>query len=265
MENILKNAKTDGFGVVSFQHLNILNVRSKSRIPENCATAICIIFPYYNKKATEGNISSYCRVADYHDVVMVQLKSIIERLKTKYPDHEFVPFVDASPIDEVDMAVKAGLGVKGRNGLLITEKHGSYVFIGEILTTLRLPATNFENKGCLGCGLCEKACPGGAISAGCVNTDLCASHISQKKGWLTAEETGILAKAHTVFGCDICRSVCPMNKNIDTSHNLFSDDIFSTVTEENVENIYKSRPFGWRGLPVLKRNLEIFNGIWECV
>ena len=246
------------FGCVSFQHLNILDVRSKARIPQNCTGAIAIIFPYFNKSAFGGNISAYCSVADYHTVVGLQLKSICQDLSDAYPGHQFVPFVDSSPVDEVDMAVKAGLGVRGKNSLLITPQFGSYVFIGEILTTLPLETTCFEDKGCLDCGLCSKACPGGAIGCG-VTTEKCASHISQKKGELTVEETAILSNAHTVFGCDICQTVCPMNRNVQETENLFSDDILSTVTPENVEKIYKSRPFGWRGLKVLQRNIDIYN------
>ena len=258
MNKILSMHNIYHFGCVSFQHLNILDVRSKARIPQNCTGAIAIIFPYFNNNAFTGNISAYCAVADYHTVVGAQLKSICEKLAEKYPQHSFVPFVDASPVDEVDICVKAGLGVKGVNSLLITPQYGSYVFIGEILTTLPLETTCFENKGCLDCGLCKKACPGGAITTG-VCTEKCASHISQKKGQLIEAETDILARAHTVFGCDICQKVCPMNRNIQQTENLFADDIFSTVTAENVEKIYKSRPFGWRGLKVLQRNLEIYD------
>lgn len=259
MHNVLSQHHIYHFGCVSFQHLNILNVRSKARIPQNCTGAIAIVFPYFNKSAFCGNISAYCAVSDYHTVVGLQLKSICEDLSALYPDHRFVPFVDSSPVDEVDMAVKAGLGVKGKNSLLITPQFGSYVFIGEILTTLPLETTCFENAGCLDCGLCRRSCPGGAITDG-VATHLCASHISQKKGDLTAEETAILARAHTVFGCDICQIVCPMNRNIRQTENLFSEDILSTVTQQNVGKIYKSRPFGWRGLKVLERNIEIYNG-----
>lgn len=258
MDKILSKHHIYHFGCVSFQHLNILNVRSKARIPQNCTGAIAMIFPYFNKSAFSGNISAYCAVADYHTVVGMKLKSICQDLVEKYPGYNFVPFVDASPVDEVDMCVKAGLGVKGKNSLLITPQFGSWVFIGEILTDMPLDTVCYEDKGCLDCGLCAKACPGGAIGCGVI-TEKCASHISQKKGELTQEETDILARAHTVFGCDICQTVCPMNKKVEEAPNLFSDNIFSTVTAENVENIYKSRPFGWRGLKVLQRNIDIYN------
>jgi len=259
VEEVLFDHNIQDFGFVSFQHLNILNTRSKARIPQNCQTAVAMIFPYYNKNAFGGNISAYCSVQDYHDVVGMKLKSICQTLSEKYPDHAFVPFVDASPVDEVDMCVLAGLGVRGANSLLINEKYGSYIFIGEILTTLPHTTTNHRDTGCIGCGLCAAACPGKAIENGRIDKEKCASHISQKKGDLTENETAILKSARTVFGCDICQRACPMNRNVMETENLFSDDIISTVTAENVEKIYKSRPFGYRGLKVLQRNLEIYN------
>lgn len=259
IENVLKTYEIGDFAFVSFQHLNILEVRSKQRIPQNCKCAIAIIFPYYNKNAFKGNISAYCSVADYHDVVGMRLKSICEDLKRLYPQEEFVSFTDASPIDEVDMCVKGGLGVRGQNSLLINKKYGSFVFIGEILTTLDLECVLFPPKSCINCGACIKACPGGAIENGKINKSRCASFISQKKGTLTDAEIEILSKAHTVFGCDICQRVCPYNGALAESENLFSKDIISTVNSENVESLYKQRAFGFRGLQVLKRNLEIYN------
>jgi len=258
MQAILKSYNLAAFGCVSFQHLNFFDVRSKGRIPQNSTTAIAIIFPYFSKKSMEGNISAYCAVQDYHIVVMEQLKSICADLKAAYPDCSFEPFVDASPIDEVDLAVKAGLGVKGDNSLLITEKWGSFVFIGEIVTDMKCETVLYPDKGCAKCGRCSAACPGGAIKGGAVDTAKCASHISQKKGELTEAETAILKKAKTVFGCDICQKVCPHNTGIEESENLFSDNIINTVQKDTVAAVYKSRAFGFRGLKTLERNLEIY-------
>ncbi len=272
MKKLLEKLNLADFSLISFQHLNIFDVRSKQRIPQNAKTAIAIIFPYYNKSAFFGNVSAYCAVADYHIVVMEQLKSIISLLKEKYPDNQFQPFVDSSPVDEVDMAVKGGLGVKGDNNLLITERWGSFVFIGEILTDLECETVLYDYKQCMGCGLCRTNCPGGAIkqlqsdmgdSVAYIDTECCASFISQKKQELTKEQTEILTRAKTVFGCDICQKVCPHNKalmegNGAVGENLFSADIFHTVTKENVAGIYKNRPFGFRGLKVLERNLDIY-------
>ena len=341
MNEVLKTFKLAAYSAVGFQHLNTFEVRSKQRIPQNAKTAVAIIFPYYNKSAFSGNVSAYCAVADYHIVVMEQLKSIISALQSKYPHNIFVPFVDSSPIDEVDMAVKAGLGVKGENSLLITEKWGSFVFIGEIVTDLEWETVLYDYSHCIGCGLCAKHCPGKAIekteicnadegnggtaekgavaernamaengataksnamaesiitavsigtaessamaengettengetaeniaiSKTHINCQNCASFISQKKQELTAEQTAILQRAKTVFGCDICQKVCPHNRKLldgtapaSEETNLFSGDIFHTVTEENAAQVYKQRAFGFRGLKVLERNLELYN------
>lgn len=264
MLDILKNYDFGQFSTISFQHLNIFNTRSRQRLPENSKTAIAFVFPYYNKSAFKGNISAYCSVEDYHIVVMKQLKSISEQLKQKYPEYSFEPFVDASPIDEVDMAAKAGLGVVGENSLLITEKWGSFVFIGEIITDMEMETVLYEKKSCMKCGLCKKNCPGGAINKGVVNTEKCASHISQMKRDITDEQFEILKRAKTVFGCDICQNVCPHNRNIEESGNLFSENIINTVTKEILEDrTYKQRAFGFRGLKVLERNLEIYNSLNE--
>ena len=335
MNEVLKTFKLAAFSAVGFQHLNTFEVRSKQRIPQNAKTAVAIIFPYYNKSAFSGNVSAYCAVADYHIVVMEQLKSIISALQSKYPHNIFVPFVDSSPIDEVDMAVKAGLGVKGENSLLITEKWGSFVFIGEIVTDLEWETVLYDYSHCIGCGLCAKHCPGKAIekteicntdaenkngamaengataksstmaessitavsigtaessamaengettengataeniaiSKTRINCQNCASFISQKKQELTAEQTAILQRAKTVFGCDICQKVCPHNRKLldgtapaSEETNLFSGDIFHTVTEENAAQVYKQRAFGFRGLKVLERNLELYNNSAE--
>ena len=258
MKDLLKKYGVSDYGFVDFASLRTFEVRSASRIPADCRAAVAMIFPYFNSEAFKGNISAYCSVEDYHVVVGDLLKKICREAREKWPQYSFEPFVDASPIDEVDMCVKAGLGVKGTNSLLISPRYGSYIFIGEILTDMPLDTEEHTDGGCLKCGMCKKACPGGAITDTGVDRQRCASFISQKKGELTREETEILVRADTVFGCDICQKVCPMNRKVEAFNNLFSENIVNTVTRENVEGIYKKRAFGFRGLKVLKRNLDIY-------
>ncbi|MEG0018973.1 MAG: DUF1730 domain-containing protein [Oscillospiraceae bacterium] len=260
MNNLSTECKIGGFSAVSFQLVNTFNTRSAARIPSGAKSVLMIIFPYYNKSAFCGNISAYCAVKDYHVVVMEQLKSIILELEKKYPEEIFVPFVDASPIDEVDGAVKAGLGVRGKNSLLITPQYGSFVFIGEIVTTLEMGGQAQEERGCMGCKACQKSCPGSCITEKGIDKERCASFISQKKQELTQEQIEILKRAKTVFGCDICQKVCPHNKGIEETENLFSEDIVNCVTQEMLKEGCKSRAFGFRGEKVLQRNLQLYHG-----
>ena len=98
----------------------------------------CLSFPYAVKDLPKRNISRYAIVADYHIVAMEMLNSISEQLMLEFPGFQFEPFVDNSPIREVHAAVLAGIGVLGKNALLIHPQYGSYVFIGEIVTDLAL-------------------------------------------------------------------------------------------------------------------------------
>ncbi len=257
IENIMLENKIKDYSFISFQHLNILDVKSKERIPDNSKTVIACVFPYFTNCSQNGNISAYCAVPDYHTVIKKQLKSICETLKTFYPDEEFEYFVDASPIDEVDMAAKAGLGVVGKNSLLITKEYGSFVFIGEIVTTLKIENEVKEKKACIGCDLCIKNCPGNAIDENKVNTKYCAGALNQKKGDLESFEKDIIKKCGLIWGCDICQLVCPYNKDLKDVENEFSKDIIKNIEKETVQKIYKKRAFGFKGLKILLRNFDI--------
>ena len=99
-----------------------------------------------------GNLSRYAAVGDYHEIVPQYLKRAVSALEQAFPEEAFVPFTDNSPIPEVRAAALAGLGRIGQNGLLIHERYGSWVFIGEIVTTLPIDAPPHQIRPCIGCG-----------------------------------------------------------------------------------------------------------------
>lgn len=257
MREIMRKAGIENYGVCAFEHLPLLPVRSAARLPENARSVLVCLFPYYAPEAARGNVSIYCAVEDYHGIVLEMLNAAAGALRVQHPGEEFAVFTDASPIPEVRAAALAGLGVIGENGLLITQGYGSYVFIGEIVTTLALPAEKAELRSCVRCGRCVSACPGGAIDGGKIDSAKCASAISQKKGALTEREREILRKSGKAFGCDICQSVCPMNMAAARGMPVFHKEIIANISKENLPQSYKNRAFGWRGLAVLQRNLEI--------
>ncbi len=246
-------------GVCRFSDLNgLLECRAKARLPENPKSVIVYLFPYYlgDNFYKETNISKYAVCEDYHNIAGDYLSKISGKMKEEFPNNEFVFFCDNSPIKEVDAAFLCGLGVKGRNSLLINKDYGSYVFIGEIVTDLEISEYSLpEDRDCLNCGKCEKACLGEALKKGGVNKENCFSHISQKKGEFTEWEMSLFRKSDSIWGCDICQNVCPMNENIKTTPIKEFYETAKTFYEIG-DNIEK-RAFAWRGEGVIKRNFEI--------
>ena len=95
-------------------------------------------------------------------IISIRVKLQNAKLK-KSGKNKFAGFADDSPIAEREAAAKAGLGIIGENGLLITEKYSSFVFLGEIITDLKMDTVNLPIKKCVGCGLCKNVCPANAI------------------------------------------------------------------------------------------------------
>ncbi len=223
-------------------------------------SCITCLFPYYFKDEKDGNISMYARGRDYHLVA----KNILEKILSPYTDN-FEIFADIGPLDNIYVAQKSGLGIIGKNGLLINERLGSYFFIGYALTDLSIAPDSPLTFSCLSCNLCIKECPGGALSENSFSIEKCASHISQKKGELKEEEISILKKSKLIFGCDICQKVCPMNKDKGSCLSEFKKDRISTLKKEDLIHLsnrefiekYGDRAFSWRGKNVLLRNLDL--------
>jgi len=171
-------------------------------------SALCFLVPYYGGEGK--NISAYAVSKDYHLYFKTLLDSFCELLHGLYPEYDFFGFSDHSPISEVHAAARCGLGVVGDNRLLINEKYSSYVFIGEVISSM--PAEHYGiaprqpfSTNCGHCGKCISACPTGALSG----AGVCLSALTQKKGALTPEEENIISLLQSAWGCDICQKVCP--------------------------------------------------------
>ncbi len=260
LKKVIESFDIYKYGFVKFEYVKLFQVASSKRIPMNAKTVIAFVFPYYSKEIVGGNISAYCAVRDYHIVVREKLNELCNSLRETYPEEVFEPFVDSSPINEVDLCVKAGLGRKGKHSLLIDEVYGSFVFLGEIVTSLFYEETSCEaEKTCIGCNLCRQYCPGQALGEDGLSTEFCASFLTQKKGDLSEIEVEIIQKAGLLWGCDTCQLICPHNREIPDCNNEFSKGIISSIEKETVGAIYKQRAFGFRGLKVLERNLELLN------
>ena len=224
-------------------------------------SAILFLVPYRVKSPSHSrNLSEYAVPRDYHAYMKMLFERILPRMRALCGDT--LGFADHSPIDERDAAVRSGLGVIGKNGLLINERYGTYVFIGELITeatpdTLGYRAISEEQRTCLSCGACLRACATGCLSD---YEKPCLSAITQKKGELTEEEGALVLRFGCAWGCDLCQSACPMNAGAeDTPIPFFKEERIERLSSDCVRKMddeaFKKRAFAWRGRETVLRNL----------
>lgn len=230
-------------------------VISQRRLPQWARFVTVFLIPYDTKSDEKRNISRYAVSGDYH----LFAKKLENDLKM-ITDKKLCVFADTSPFDERKLACCLSLGFVGKNGLLINEKYGSFVFVGEIVTEEKVSLQGGEickRQECLGCGKCLKSCPTGAIS----NGENCISEITQKKK-ISPEEETLIRNHNLLWGCDICQEVCP--HNIDaapTQIDFFYKDRLPYITARNIEKMsdeeFSARAYSWRGRNVIMRNLSL--------
>lgn len=185
-------------------------------LPE-ARTVVALAMNYYTEQrhdaaAGTGKVSRYAWGDDYHDVVGGKLEILLAWMKERFPDTNGVSSVDAGPVMDKVWAQRAGIGWIGKHTNVITRDLGSWVFLGEIITTLDLEPDLPAADHCGTCRACIDACPTQAIvEPSVVDSNLCLSY-------LTIEHRGpVDPKLHPafngwLFGCDVCQDVCPWNR-----------------------------------------------------
>ncbi|HYE12343.1 MAG TPA: tRNA epoxyqueuosine(34) reductase QueG [Patescibacteria group bacterium] len=234
---------------------------------ENVQSVIVCLFPYFVGNNENANLSKSSFSIDYHTIAKAKLEKIGEFLKQRDPQFEYKAFVDNGPLVDRYLAHLAGLGYFGVNGHIITDKYGSYVFIGYIINNYPFEPDKPQDRTCIKCGACVRSCPGCAILGDFdINPLRCRSYITQKKGELTEQDIEILCKSPLVYGCDICQDVCPHNADVKhTPIKEFRENIKRNIEYSELQEIsnkeflrrYKNRAFSWRGKSMLIRNFEL--------
>ncbi|CAK0774887.1 Epoxyqueuosine reductase [uncultured Gammaproteobacteria bacterium] len=158
-----------------------------------------------------GQISVYARGRDYHDVVKKKLKALAGWLYRSF-GHEVKVFVDTAPVMEKPLAVAAGIGWQGKHTNVVSRHHGSWLFLGEIFTTLDLPTDSPHQDLCGRCRRCLDACPTAAfIAPHRLDARRCLSYLTiEHKGPLPEEFR--VAMGNRIYGCDACMAACPWNR-----------------------------------------------------
>jgi epoxyqueuosine reductase len=158
-----------------------------------------------------GNISVYARHRDYHDVVKGKLKHLAQFIVSRFGSDVKV-FVDTAPVMEKPLAQLAGLGWQGKHTNLVSRTHGSWLFLGEIFTTLPLTPSAPQRDHCGSCTNCLSACPTNAFAAPYkLDARRCISYLTIEHHGPVPEELRP-AIGNRIYGCDDCLAVCPWNK-----------------------------------------------------
>jgi len=247
-------------GQMSYLHRNFGKRTQPAKLLENAQSIICVGLNYTHPKqqlkpldatAPMGKVANYAQYEDYHPFIKKRLRKLSEFISSVTSrDHKFKICVDSSPLAERALAARAGLGFIGKNRMLINPKLGPQIFLGEIITTLKLPidepiifhsgrgeelphrhserkkplalsgvegeaeSRNLFNKAkCSNCDKCINACPTGAlIPDGQFDANKCINYLTiEYKGRIPPDLAEKIADR--LFGCDDCILACPYQED----------------------------------------------------
>jgi epoxyqueuosine reductase len=172
------------------------------------SAAHCYYAPEPARGPGEGRLARYTWY-DGYAVLRERLDELGRRLGGEYR-----VLVDANQHVDREAAARAGVGFYGKNTMLITRKHGSWVVLGTLVTTAEVDATQPLDLDCGSCTLCIDACPTGALDdPGVVDSTKCLSYWTQAPAPIPEDYRAELGAQ--VYGCDICQDVCPWNRGVE--------------------------------------------------
>jgi len=224
-------------------------------------------------KAGHGRIARYARGDDYHIVMKKRLHRLCDDLAERFPGEMFRACVDTAPVLEREHAARAGLGAIGKHTLLIEPGVGSYLLLGEVITTVELPPDESRESidPCGTCTRCIDACPTDAITPWSVDATKCISYLTiEHRGPI--DETMHEPMGDWIFGCDICQEVCPHNQPTNRTreapvHEAYearrdSFDLLGVMnwTEDDRRAAFSRSALKRAKLPMMKRNAIIAAG-----
>lgn len=198
-----------------------LRADARSLLPD-ARSAVCVAINYYHEVEREqraidtrdgrGRFSIYVHGEDYHDVMGHMLAELDARLREAFPDARTLACCDTQPVSDRSLALGAGIAWLGKNTNVISPEFGSWIFLGELLTTLDLRPDEPLETLCGKCTRCIDACPTGALDTPfMLDARRCISYLTIEKRGEIAPELASLIGAD-VYGCDTCQSVCPFNR-----------------------------------------------------
>lgn len=214
---------------------------------------ISVALNYYTPQTRPQGLQ-YAKIArygwgrDYHRLLHRRLKALTSWMQAQAPGIEARYYADTGPVQDKFWAQQAGLGWIAKNGNLITREYGSWVFLGEVITSLELPADPPHTAHCGSCRRCIEACPTAAIrQPGVIDANRCIAYhtIENRAPQLPA---AIAANLQSwVAGCDLCQDVCPWNQR------------FAKPTD-----VAEFQPYPGQVAPLLAELAELSEADWQA-
>jgi epoxyqueuosine reductase len=172
------------------------------------SAALCYYAPEPDRPAGHGRLPRYTWWDAY-----AELREKLDALGRELGGSYRV-FVDANQHVDREAAARSGVGFYGKNTLLITQRHGSWVVLGTLVTDAELEPTSPLDADCGSCRLCVDACPTGALDEpGTLDSTRCLSYWTQSQEPMPDAYRAKLGAQ--VYGCDICQDVCPWNRGVE--------------------------------------------------
>jgi epoxyqueuosine reductase len=237
-------------------------------------SVICVAMPYgtpepRKRDLLRGRVSNYAWSADYHDELRRLLRRVADGIDEAAGAAVTAIACDTRPLAERAFAARAGLGWTGKHTNLIAPQLGSFVFLGEIVTTLELPPDAPLRKNCGACTRCVEACPTQALRGDyTIDANRCISDLTQRTDSIPREMRALVGD--WVWGCDICQIVCPPTKSAPRGPSKWAPRNRDAAQPALLELLrlrsggfkrrYRRTAMGWRGSAVLRRNAAVALG-----
>jgi len=250
---------------------------------EGARTIVCTATSYAvgerphdpNAPGLRGAVSSHSWGNDYHRVIGCRLRELARFISDAYPGERCLPCVDTGPLVDRAAAVRAGIGWFGRNGNVLTKRFGSWVLLGELITTLELEPDEPLETNCGTCPVCIERCPTHAIGEdGSVDARRCISDLTQLKTPIPRELREAIG--NRLWGCDDCQTPCPVNESESVVANRAAGDVpfaplphigtsmdltaVLRMTKSQFRTWFGPTSMAWRGKAVLQRNAAVALG-----
>ncbi|HEY5341310.1 MAG TPA: tRNA epoxyqueuosine(34) reductase QueG [Candidatus Aquilonibacter sp.] len=237
-------------------------------------SVICLAVPYATPSPRRwplrGRVSNYAWSPDYHRRMRELLADVASHIDRAAGKNVTAIACDTKPIAERAFAARSGLGWVGKHTNLISPQLGSFVFLGEIVTSLALAADAPLRKSCGSCARCIEACPTQALRGDyTIDATRCIADLTQRTDPIPRAMRPLIGD--WIWGCDLCQLACPPTINAgargdSTFEPLDEGSAAPPLTEllqlrsAEFKRRFARTAMGWRGAVVLRRNAAIALG-----